>query len=122
MTRKTILILILSVLLIQIAMSQTTSTRIRHTVVFKLKHPAGSVEEKNFITAIKKLSEIPGVENFEFMKQISEKNNFDYGVSMEFINRQAYDNYNNHPDHVAFVQNIWLKEVEDFMEIDFSLD
>jgi len=40
---------------------------------------------------------------------------------MEFASQQAYDQYNNHPDHVAFVQNRWIKEVEDFLEIDFEL-
>jgi hypothetical protein len=122
MMRKGLFILLLSVLLIQIVMPQTPSTRIRHTVVFKLKHPVGSAEEKNFIDAIKKLAVIPGVENFEFMKQISKKNHFDYGLSMEFANQEAYDRYNNHPEHVAFVQNRWLKEVEDFLEIDYAVE
>ena len=90
-------------------------------VVFKLKHPKGSEEEKEFLIAIKKLAAIPGVEKLECMKQVSKKNKFDYGLSMEFANQQAYDQYNSHPDHVAFVQNRWVKEVEDFLEIDFEL-
>jgi hypothetical protein len=122
MIRKSIFILVLSFLYIQIAMPQTSSKRIRHTVVFKLKHPAGSAEEKAFLDAIKKLDNIPGVENLELLKQISKKNTYDFGLSMEFANQEAYDGYNNHPDHVAFVQNIWMKEVEDFLEIDFALE
>ena len=54
------------------------------------------------------------------MKQISKKNKFEFGVSMEFANQHAYDQYNTHPDHVAFVQNRWIKEVDDFLEIDFE--
>jgi hypothetical protein len=38
---------------------------------------------------------------------------------MEFKNNEAYQYYNNHPEHVAFVQNIWLREVKDFLEIDY---
>ena len=102
-------------------MAQSGTTRIRHTVVFKLKHPKGSEEEKNFLNAIKKLAAIPGVEKFECMKQISKKNKYDFGLSMEFADQQAYDLYNNHPDHVAFVQNRWIKEVEDFLEIDYEI-
>jgi hypothetical protein len=102
-------------------MAQSSTTRIRHTVVFRLKHPKGSEEEKNFLNDIKKLAEIPGVEKFECMKQISKKNSFDFGLSMEFANQQAYDQYNNHPDHVVFVQNRWIKEVEDFLEIDYEI-
>ena len=122
MIKKNLLVLLLSSLFIQCVMPQTPSTRIRHGVVFTLKHAQGSPEEKSFIEAIKKLADIPGVENLEFMKEISKKNNFDYGLSMEFANQAAYDAYNNHPDHVAFVQNRWLKEVKDFMEIDFALE
>lgn len=103
------------------AMAQSTDTRIRHTVVFKLKHANGSKEEQNFLNAAKKLVAIPGVEKFECLRQISKKNKFEYGLSMEFANQQVYDQYNNHPDHVRFVQEIWLKEVEDFMEIDYQV-
>lgn len=121
MKKPTLIFLLFAIFFIQNAMTQTPLT-IRHTVVFKLKHPAGSAEEKTFMDAIKKLDDIPGVENFELLKQISKKNNYDYGLSMEFANQEAYDRYNNHPDHVAFVQNIWMKEVEDFLEIDYALE
>jgi hypothetical protein len=101
------------------AMTQKDTSRIRHTVVFTLKHPKGSAEEQDFFKALMKLAAIPGVENFECMKQISRKNDFEYGLSMEFANQQAYDKYNNNPEHVAFVQKRWLSEVENFMELDF---
>ena len=119
--RNLFLGLILSIIFSQFTMAQSVTTRIRHTVVFKLKHPKGSEEEKNFLNAIMKLSAIPGVEKFECMKQISKKNKYDFGLSMEFADQQAYDLYNNHPDHVAFVQNRWVKEVEDFLEIDYEI-
>ncbi|MFV8370524.1 Dabb family protein [Flavobacterium sp. LB2R40] len=38
----------------------------------------------------------------------------------EFQNQERCQYYNNHPDHVAFVQNIWLRNVEDFLEIDYK--
>jgi hypothetical protein len=87
-----------------------------------LNHPKGSAEEKDFLIAIKKLADIPGVEKFECMKQVSKKNKYEFGVSMEFANQEAYDKYNTHPDHVAFVQNRWLKEVDDFLEIDYEVN
>lgn len=93
---------------------------IRHTVVFRLKHVKGSAEEKSFLNAAMKLASIPGVEKLECLKQVSPKNNFDFGLSMEFADQQAYDNYNTHSDHIAFVQNRWIKEVADFMEIDYQ--
>jgi hypothetical protein len=93
---------------------------IRHTVVFKLIHPKDSPGEKAFLNAIMKLSSIPGVQNFECLRQISKKNNFDFGLSMDFQSIKAYEDYNQNPDHVAFVQTYWIKEVKDFMEIDFE--
>ena len=39
---------------------------------------------------------------------------------MEFADRAAYDGYSNHPDHVRFVQERWLAEVTDFLEIDYA--
>ena len=31
----------------------------------------------------------------------------------------AYTAYNQHPDHVAFVQGRWIPEVADFLEVDY---
>jgi len=101
-------------------MTQSNSSRTYHSVFFKLKHPKGSQFEQEFLAAAKKLAAIPGVEKFECLKQISKKNKFEFGLCMEFA-QQLYDTYNNHPDHVAFIQNRWLKEVEDFLEIDYEV-
>ncbi|MDX2301992.1 MAG: Dabb family protein [Microscillaceae bacterium] len=98
-----------------------TDTHIRHTVFFRLAHPIGSTEEAVFFEASEVLVLIPGVKNFKKLKEVSPKNNFTYGFYMEFENEAAYQAYNNHPDHVRFVQEIWLREVEDFMEIDYFL-
>ena len=93
---------------------------IQHTVVFKLIHPRNSEAEKAFLVAIRKLSEIPGVQNLELLKQTSRKNNFDFGLSMEFETAGAYEAYNKHPDHTRFVATYWKNEVADFLEIDYE--
>ena len=93
---------------------------IRHTVVFRLKHPEESTEEKKFLADAKKiLARIPGVEKFEPLRQISPKNDYRFGFSMEFSGQAAYSGYNDHPDHVAFVRDRWLPEVAAFLEIDY---
>lgn len=92
---------------------------IRHTVVFNLKHPSGSAEEAKFLEDALVLTEIPGVTAFERLRQVSPKNDFRFGFSMEFADQAAYDGYNDHPKHVAFVRDRWLVEVSDFMEIDY---
>ena len=92
---------------------------IRHTAVFRLKHPSGSAAEGNFLVALAKLKSISGVEKFEVLRQVSPKSEFKFGVSMEFADQAAYDGYNIHPDHVTFVQTRWIPEVAAFTEIDY---
>lgn len=94
---------------------------IRHTVVFKLKHAAGSKEEQDFLQAAQKLAKISTVKNFECLRQVSKKNPYSFGLSMEFTSAGDYQVYNEHPDHVQFVQSRWIPEVTDFMEIDYEL-
>lgn len=92
---------------------------IRHTVVFRLKHPQGSPEEAAFLSTAKVLAAIPGVEKFEQLRQVSPKNDYRFGFSMEFTDKAAYAGYNDHPDHVAFVRDRWVPEVAAFLEIDY---
>lgn len=94
---------------------------IQHMVIFNLPYPEGSEKSKKFLqdgTAI--LTGIPVVQNFQAFKQVSQKNDYQYGFSMVFANREEYSTYNNHPSHVAFVQDRWVKEVTEFLEIDFE--
>jgi hypothetical protein len=93
---------------------------IRHTVVFSLKHPRGSEAERGFLEAALVLKAIPGVEKFEQLRQVSPKADYDFGFSMEFADQAAYQGYNDHPDHVAFVRDRWVPEVARFQEIDYA--
>ena len=93
---------------------------IKHTVTFALKHEPGSPEEKDFLEAGKRLADIPVVNNFECLCQISDMSNFTFGFSMEFDSMEDYETYNNHPDHVAFVNDRWKPEVIEFLEIDYT--
>ena len=94
---------------------------IRHTVVFTLKHADGSLMEKSFLRDAKTaLEDIPGVKTFEQLKQVSKKNDFEFGFSMEFADQAAYDAYDKHPKHVKFVEERWKHEVETFLEIDYE--
>ena len=93
---------------------------IRHTVAFRLHHPSGSLEERRFLDNAKVLAAIPGVQRFEQLRQVSRKNSFAFGFSMEFADQAAYSAYDSHPDHVAFVRDRWVPEVAEFLEIDYA--
>jgi len=99
-------------------MPTLTDGRIRHGVVFTLKHAEGSPEEADFLKANAALASIPGVEAFELMREVSPKNPYRFALTMEFVDRAAYDAYSAHPDHESFVNHRWVNEVADFLEID----
>ncbi len=102
-------------------MSSLPPGRVRHTVSFALVHPPGSEEEAGFLAAAARLADVvPGVEAFEVLREVSAKNAYVHGLSMEFADRAAYDAYDAHPEHTAFVKERWLQEVTDFQEIDFE--
>ena len=92
-----------------------TADRIRHQVVFTLKPDA---DEADFLQAIAALESIPGVEAFELMREVSPKNDYRFGVTMEFADQSGYESYNAHPQHVEFVERRWDAEVTGFLEID----
>lgn len=92
---------------------------IKHTVFFKLKHPAGSAREVDFLQTTLSLSSIPEVRDLVCVRQTGRKNEFTHGLMMGFDDQAAYDRYNDHPSHVAFVADRWLPEVDDFLEIDY---
>ncbi len=93
---------------------------IMHTVMFSLKTPPDSGESLKFLRDGEKiLSSIPGVTEFKVFRQVSEKNNFQYGFSMVFEDRVAFESYLKHPLHTRFVSEPWEKEVSSFLEADY---
>jgi hypothetical protein len=93
---------------------------ITHTVFMKLMHSAGSEEEQSFLEAAALLSGIPKVNNYRIVRELSPKNNYDWGLVMEFNSPEDYQSYNDHPDHTAFVENVWIPNVLEFQEIDYQ--
>ena len=93
---------------------------IRHTVVFRLVHEAGSSASDTFFADARALlTSIPGVEDFEIAQQVSPKSDLTHQFAMTFADQATYDAYNTHPTHVGFVQDRWIPEVAEFQEYDF---
>ncbi len=63
---------------------------------------------------------MPVVQNFEELRQVNKKNDFDYGLSMEFKSNEDYEIYNKHPDLVHFLKTYWNNYVDKFTEIDYE--
>ncbi|HET9128907.1 MAG TPA: Dabb family protein [Propionibacteriaceae bacterium] len=93
---------------------------IQHTVVFRLAHEPGSDAEARFLDdASTTLAAIPGVRDFAVNRQVGTKNDLAWQFSMVFADQDAYESYNHHPAHVAFVRDRWQSEVAAFEEYDF---
>lgn len=94
---------------------------IRHTVAFSLHHEPGSAAEAAFIEEGRRaLTAIPGVLDFTVARQVSPKTSFRFQFAMSFADAAAYEAYNVHPAHVAFVEHRWIPEVSAFEELDFE--
>ena len=57
-------------------MTTLRGSRIRHLVAFTLRHQEGSPETEAFLAALRSLAAIDGVENFEVVRQVGLKNNY----------------------------------------------
>ncbi len=99
----------------------TRKLMIRHTVMFTPKHEAGTEAEKRLLEAAQKLDQIATVKKFEILRHVSSKCEHRFGLSMEFDDEDTYQFYNEHPEHVAFVNDIWIPEVESWQEIDYVI-
>jgi hypothetical protein len=93
---------------------------IRHSVILTLKSSLSPADKLQYFAAVDELKQIPGVQKFEVLKQTSAKNPFEYGISMEFENQEAYNLYAGYSLHTAFVEKYWAACVEDFLEIDYQ--
>ena len=58
--------------------------------------------------------------DFECLRQTGSKNAYAFGASMVFASARDYQAYNEHPDHVRFVQTRWLPEVVEFIELGYE--
>ena len=104
------------------ASTQLKGDEIQHMVIFNLPYKKGSSKAVKFLNDGNRiLTGIPVVRDFQVFLQASSKNDYQYGFSMVFTDQEDYETYNNHPDHVAFVEERWMKEVTDFLEIDFEI-
>ena len=93
-------------------------TQIQHGV----KHEKGSAAANKFLEDGRRiLTGIPVVQDFQVFSQVSPKNEFDYGFTMVFDSMDDYQTYNDHPDHVSFVEDRWMKEVDAVPGNDFEV-
>ncbi|MFZ9661711.1 MAG: Dabb family protein [Chitinophagaceae bacterium] len=93
---------------------------IKHSVIFNFKPEIDSSRMKLFFSAADKLADIPGVIDFRKWKQVSVKNTYQYGLTMEFDSNDELQKYIDHTTHATFINEQWIPCVADFLEIDYE--
>lgn len=90
---------------------------IQHTVTFRLNEDA---DQAWFLGKAWDLAILPGVKDYEVLEQVGKKSTqFSLALSMWFDSEADYAGYNEHPTHVDFVQNVWIPNVAEFLELDY---
>jgi hypothetical protein len=89
---------------------------IQHTVAFRLHEWAHA---EDFLDRARRLAAIEGVHEFEILRQVGTKNHFTHALSMRFREQADYDAYNEDPEHTAFVADVWVPNVAEFVELDY---
>jgi hypothetical protein len=90
---------------------------IQHTVAFHLNE---ATDETAFLQRAAALATIPGVREFQILDQVGQKTDHTHALSMVFSSQREYDAYNTHPDHLVFVSDVWIPNVTDFIELDYT--
>lgn len=93
---------------------------IYHSVFLQFKSDLSQEQRDTFFVEAKKLAQIPGVQNLQCLQETSPKNRFEYGLIMQFESDAVYQAYTQHPDHVRFVEQVWIPAVASFQEIDYT--
>lgn len=89
---------------------------IQHTVAFRFRD---DVDIGMFWLRVDDLASIVGVEQFTVMRQVGSTNDSTDALSMHFASDSEYEAYDSHPVHRAFVADVWLPSVADFIELDY---
>jgi len=97
-------------------MTPLSGERIRFFSAFRLNHEPGSEAEADFLREYVALGSLPGVENFELMREITppEWSTCEHVVMMEFADLAANEAFHAHPAVIRFVTERWDAEVAEF--------
>jgi quinol monooxygenase YgiN len=87
-------------------------------VMFSLNHASGSLQEKAFLRDARTLQGLPGVENFEVLRQVGEDAPYRFALAMAFADAGALDAYLRNPRHAKFMRERWDREVAEYLAFD----
>ncbi len=106
-------------------MTDTTSTTVRHLVIFRYKPQAEAATMESLAAGFRDLADkIPGIVGFEHGENISTEGlnqGYQHAFMVTFDSQQARDTYLPHPEHKCFVDFMnGLGIVDEVFVIDYS--
>ena len=108
-----------TIISLMLAFQSLHASPLIHTVFFEFKEEITPREVHSFKEESLHLADIPDVQHLRWLEETSSKNDYRYGLRMQFSDRPAYQRYLEHPTHVRFVETAWNPQVKAFIEIDY---
>lgn len=102
--------------------------KIHHVVIVWLKQHGDAAARRKYIEGTQHLAKLPGVLTYHIGTPADVKRNkpshslddsYDIAIASTFENRQALENYLNHPDHDRVIQEVLKPLVAKYKAYDF---
>ncbi|WP_455199089.1 ketose-bisphosphate aldolase [Kaarinaea lacus] len=93
---------------------------VHHVIIFNVENTSDADAQKMMREGEKILSQIPGVRRVLTGTAIQEAAKYKYTWLIEFVHDKVIDSYRDHPDHVAFADNLFRPVAGDRVSIDFE--
>lgn len=93
---------------------------VHHVIIFNVENASEFDAQKMMREGEKILSNIPGVRRVLTGTAVQENAKYKYTWLIEFVHNRVIDSYRDHPDHVAFADDLFRPIAGDRISIDFT--
>lgn len=93
---------------------------VHHVIIFNVENTSDADAQKMMREGEKILAKIPGVRRVITGTAVQEQARYKFTWLIEFVHKKVIDSYRDHPDHVAFADNLFRPVAGDRISIDFA--
>jgi fructose-bisphosphate aldolase class II len=93
---------------------------VHHVIIYNLDTTDADQIDNLMREGEKILSQIPGVRRVITANAVKEDASYKFSWLIEFVHKKVIDSYRDHPDHVAFADNLFRPIAGDRISIDYS--
>ena len=92
---------------------------VHHVIIYNIDNSSDASIDKIMSEGETVLSNIPGVRRVITGKAVQENVKYKFTWLVEFVHKNVIDSYRDHPDHIAFANNLFRPIAGDRVSIDF---